>query len=59
MSELQYYVIESTADKFHESYRYVSLYNSSRGIWRGDKEKAIKDGEAHRALIILHLGIID
>jgi len=33
-------------------WRYFSLYNGARGIWYSEKEKAIKEGEAHKALII-------
>ena len=33
-------------------WRYYSLYNGARGAWHHEKEYAIEEGEAHKALII-------
>jgi len=41
-------------DYFHSCrYRFYSLYNGMRGVWYDDKEKAIKEGEAHQKIVLL------
>ena len=47
------YGIEERETDYYGShrYRFYSLYNGTRGAWYHNKEKAIKDGEAHQRII--------
>jgi len=58
---LKYYGLESrvTGHRYSDEWRYYSLYNGARGAWHWSQELAIEDGEAHKALVILSLRIID
>ena len=39
-----------------EYFRFRSLFNGAKGIWRKTKEEAIEDGEAHKKCILFLKG---
>ncbi len=58
MHEREYYVIERS-DNRYPSYRFRSLFNGRVGSWNETREKAVKDGEAHAALIERYLRALE
>lgn len=36
---------------FKMKYRFVSLYNGARGLWRKNRDKAKQDGQRHQRII--------
>jgi len=58
MREHEYYVIERN-DTRYPSYRFRSLFNGCVGSWNEIREKAVKDGEAHAALIERYLRALE
>ena len=58
MHEHEYYVIESN-DTRYPSYGFRSLFNGCVGSWNTTREKAVRDGEAHAALIERYLRALE
>ena len=48
---MKLYSIEITGEKY-KSYRFVSLYNGTRGTFCFDKDEAIMQGEDHQKIIL-------
>jgi len=59
---MKLYSIEITGEKY-KSYRFVSLYNGTRGTFYFDKDEAIMQGEDHQKIICAILpelkGLVD
>ena len=51
MKDLDFYKLELHKSN-DEIYRFISLYNGTKGTWHRGKKGAIKDGERHKALVI-------
>lgn len=58
MHENEYYVVEYS-DTRYPSYRFKSLFNGCVGSWNATREKAVRDGEAHAALIRRYLRALE
>jgi hypothetical protein len=48
----QFYKIEFEDTHYGSKYRFVSLFNGTRGTWCPYKHEAIEQGEAHKVVIL-------
>lgn len=51
MEDIKFYTIESKSTYYGFEYRFVSLYNGSRGPWSCDESNAIEQGNVHEKII--------
>ena len=52
LDDIKFYVIEEVENYYGDfKYRFISLFNGTRGIWHYKKDAAIAEGEAHERII--------